>query len=100
MIIVLKSLQTAHFITMFAKNKMKKKFPKKAKLIVYGGFYKIIKIKRFDLKISVMVWPKIELMMTDRTYEAPIKLELIFQFERVFGGYAEYKQINTVTLIK
>ena len=60
-------------------NHTTKKFPKKAKLIADGGFYKIIKIDEFVTKI----------------YYPSHKETIEFMFSQVKGGYAEYNQVAT-----
>jgi len=78
-----------------------KKFPKKFKLITDGGFYKIIKMKRFVPRIWIPVSKKI-------TYSSPLVYQLEkdcnitfeFVFDRVYKGYAEYKQANYSTVIR
>ena len=75
-----------------------KPFPKKAKLITDGGFYRIIKVGDFRPRIDIPLLKKIRLA-TPETLDIDLELSIVieFVFSRVFGGYAEYRQMNVVT---
>ena len=79
---------------------MKKKFPKKAKLITFGGFYKIIKIQKFNAVIKQPFTTKVELTLAELSFDDLIIHDLIFHFYRVHGGYAEYRQYDFVRIVK
>lgn len=81
------------------KKKLQKKFPKKAKLIADGGFFKIIPIKEFLPKINMMTLRRIGLNFPEISYEDTWKFELQFHFERVYKGYAEYRQYDAVRVL-
>ena len=77
---------------------MKKKvnFPKKAKLIADGGFYRIEKIDSFVLKINTYVMRRISISTPELDYSELWKFHLTFSFDRVYKGYAEYRQIDCI----
>jgi hypothetical protein len=74
----------------------KKMFPKKAKLITDGGFYRIIKIDGFSAKITVPMMRKISLNTPETDWSDIWKFNLIFVFNKVRKGYAEYIQIDCI----
>lgn len=74
---------------------MKKKFPKKAKLIS-NGFYKIILIDKFNLMIYYPIMKTIKFNVVNFEEDINFSRNLVFKFDRVFGGYAEYKQIDVI----
>lgn len=78
------------------KKKTKIKFPKKAKLIMQSGFYKIIPIKEFVMRISLPLQQRVEIT-PDVMLNAQIffnSWEMEFGFTRVYRGYAEYSHIQ------
>jgi len=83
------------------KKEIKKKFPKKAKLITDGGFYRIIKIDGFVPKYTYPLLKKISLCTPETNVtDMMISFTCEFSFSRVFGGYAEYRQYNVTSIVK
>ena len=78
--------------------KRKKVFPKKAKLISDGGFYKIVPIKDFAAVIHVTVMRKITISTSLIFHDESMKFNLKFYLDRIKGGYAEYRQIDCIKL--
>jgi len=80
------------------KNNMakRKKFPKKAKLITDGGFYKIVKLDKPVLKIHFPLFQRFQITAPEINYSALMSFEAIFSFERVYRGYAEYRQVDVI----
>lgn len=81
---------------------MKKiKQPKKAKLITDGGFYKIIPHKEFVLKYHVPLMKRIRFASPETgDINMDLTLDIEFGFERIYKGYAEYRQIGVVSIVK
>lgn len=79
---------------------LKKKFPKKAKLISEGGFYRIVPIDSFNTFIHVPILRRVTIASVEIDYSEELHFDLEFGFQRVFGGYAEYRQINCVRINK
>ena len=79
--------------------KKEKKFPKKAKLISVGGLYRIVPIKGFSAIISLPVLRKIRVNLPDIDWSDTWSFELKFSFDRVYRGYAEYQQIDTIKIL-
>jgi len=77
---------------------MKKAFPKKAKLICYGGFYKIIEIEKFTPRINHPFITKLKIITAAFTLDDLYAHQLEFNFYRVYRGYAEYNQVDFVTI--
>lgn len=73
-----------------------KKFPKKAKLITDGGFYKIIKLDKPVLKIRVPLHQRFQITSPELNYSCPMNFESVFDFVGVKGGYAEYRQVDVI----
>ena len=76
----------------------KKKFPKKAKLISSGGFYIIIPLKQFVAKLDIPIIRKIKINQPELDHIESLYFSLEFIFERVYRGYAEYRQVNEIKL--
>lgn len=76
----------------------KKKFPKKAKLITFGGFSKMVKIDKPVMRIAVPLF--VPFVVTDPMVmmETTIHYEAEFVLEKVYKGYAPYKQTGVVKL--
>jgi hypothetical protein len=76
---------------------MKKHNPKKAKLITNGGFYKIIKINKVDLNISVPFSYQIQLNSPE-LYGMPVSIGGFarFQLEKMTKTMAIYKQVDAI----
>lgn len=82
-------------------SKKKNKFPKKAKLITDGGFYKIIKIKDFVHTINVPLLKRVTLATPEtNVLDLAINFSVTFHFSKVYRGYAEYRQADIVSTIK
>lgn len=75
---------------------MKKKFPKKAKLITDGGFYRIIKLDRPVLRIAIPLMTKIQITQPEINTQVSLSFQAEFSFERVCGGYAEFRQVDVI----
>lgn len=73
----------------------KNKFPRKAKLIS-NGFYKIISVKEYTPRIFLPILKEIKINTINLEENINFSRELVFQFDRVFRGYAEYRQIDVV----
>ena len=76
----------------------KKLFPKKAKLISEGGLYRIISIERFIPIIQLPIIRTLMISIPEFYYEEPMKFLLKFQFDKVVGNYAEYRQFDFIKL--
>ena len=77
----------------------KTKFPKKAKLITFNGFYKIIKLEKAVNIINFPIQNKIEIVsMEFQTMQYPFSVDLVFEFEKVYKGYAQFRQTNFVKI--
>lgn len=77
-----------------------KKFPKKAKLITDGGFYKIINIEARRPKICFPLMKNITLVSPEtNVFDMSINFIVEFIFTRVYKGYAEYNQYNVTTSV-
>lgn len=77
---------------------MKKKFPKKAKLITFGGFYKIISLPKFLARINHPMMTKLTVNSVEFTMADTIVHNIKFDFWGVRGGYAEYHQVDFVRI--
>jgi hypothetical protein len=76
---------------------MEKPFPKRAKLITDGGFYRTMPIDRFVPKICFPLMRKVTVTMAEtQEFTMQATFQLVFGFYRVRGGYAEYKQIDVI----
>lgn len=77
---------------------MKETFPKKARLVSFGGMYRIIDLERFVAKINIPIMRKVEISEPE-IYEVDTwKFNLEFVFDGVEGRYAVYKQVNYVRI--
>ncbi len=81
--------------------KKKIKLPKKAKLITDGGFYIIIPNPEFRPTIHVPLMKKIRVASPETgDINMEMNLDITFHFEKTFGGYAQYRQMGVVSIIK
>jgi hypothetical protein len=79
----------------------KQKLPKKAKLITDGGFYMIIPNPEFRPAIHVPLMKKIRVASPETgDINMELSLDITFGFVRTFGGYAEYRQMGVVSIVK
>ena len=76
----------------------KKVFPKKAKLISDGGLYRIIKLDKPVLRIDFPITRRVEVNQPDLYFVETWKFLLKFEFMGVKGGYAEFRQYETVRI--
>lgn len=76
----------------------KQKFPKKAKLISDGGLYKIVNITGFKTEIHYPRMCKIRITTTEIDWNETMSFTLKFRFDRVYKGYAEYRQYDCIKL--
>ena len=74
----------------------KNKFPKKAKLITDGGFYQIIKIERFVPRMRIPLFQRLMVTPPEINMAVTISFEAVFDFWKVRGGYAEYRQVDVI----
>lgn len=79
-----------------------KKFPNKAKIITDGGFYKIVKTDgQYVNKLCFPLLKRITLATPEtNVMDINIAFSCEFIFQRVYKGYAEYKQYNVTSVIK
>jgi hypothetical protein len=75
---------------------MKKKIPKRAKLIAAGGFYRFIPLESLVAQINVPVLRKISLTEPSIDYTETWHFTLVFSLQRVLKGYAEYRQVDCI----
>ena len=78
--------------------KKNKRFPKKAKLITFGGFYKIIPIKEPTQRINHPFMTRLKVVTAEFEDDALFSYHLVFNFDGIKGGYAEYHQVDFVRL--
>jgi len=76
----------------------KTKFPKKAKLIADGGFYKIEKIDKFVTRINMIVARRIRISEPSLDYDGTWHFDLEFVFDGIKNGYAEYRQVHSIRI--
>lgn len=80
---------------------VKKPFPKKAKLITDGGFYRIMKIDGFVAKYTFPLMKRITLCTPEtNALDMTVNFTCEFSFSRIYRGYAEYKQYNVTSIVK
>lgn len=79
------------------KNKTKE-FPKRAKLITDGGFYKIIDIKEFKPVLVFPLHKKVTVVSPEtNVLDSFFHFTVEFKFMGVKGGMAIYQQFNVTT---
>ena len=77
------------------------KIPKKAKLITDGGFYKIVDLPNWVLRINIPIAYKMMLVSPETSeFNFSLNFQVEFQFEKHDKKYAYYKQINVILLKK
>jgi hypothetical protein len=74
----------------------KKKFPKKAKLVTDGGFYKFIKLDKPVIRIHLPLFQRIHISTPEINLDIPMTFEAEFSLEKVYKNYALYKQVNVI----
>ena len=80
---------------------MKEKIPKKAKLITDGGFYKIIPNQQFSPTIHIPLLKKIRVASPETgDINMAMTLDITFMFEKNYKGYAQYRQMGVVSIVK
>lgn len=78
-----------------------KPFPKKAKLITGGGFYRIMKIDGFRPTYTFPLLKKVSLCTPETNVtDMMVTFTCEFSFSRIYRGYAEYKQYNVTSVVK
>ena len=63
-----------------------------------GGLYRIIPIKDFSAVINLPITRRLTFSIPEMFYEEEMKFLLKFQFDRVYRGYAEYKQFDFIKI--
>lgn len=82
------------------KKKIKTQKVKKAKLITDGGFYKIIPLEDFKLKIDYPLFKKVTFASPETNiFDMNVEFFVEFSFRRIHKGYAEYEQFNVTTSV-
>ena len=77
------------------------KIPKKAKLITDGGFYKIVDLPKWVLRINIPLVKRMVIVSPETSdFNFNLNFEVEFQFEKHDKKYAYYKQINVILLKK
>ncbi len=75
---------------------MKNKFPKKAKLITNAGFYKIVDLQGRVYSIHLPVLKRFTIQIADNVFDEAMHFEMVFEYSKIKGGYAEYRQVNFI----
>lgn len=75
---------------------MKDKFPKKAKLITNAGFYRIVDLPSRVSSIHFPVLKRFTIQIADNLFDESMHFEMVFRFDKIKGGYAEYRQSDFI----
>lgn len=76
------------------------KFPKKAKLITDGGFYKIIDIDGFKPVLTFPLTKRVTIASPETNiFDSFFAFDVEFKFMGVKGGMAIYQQFNVTTSV-
>lgn len=77
-------------------------YPKKAKLITDGGYYKIIPLPAFMPKINMPMRKKVQIGTPEtNVLDCTFTMDIQFYYTHTEGKrYCVYKQYNVVSLVK